>query len=187
MYIEKHRELGIFYKITFLSLFYVCTDIYTCLAVFKQQRWNLLTVHSDPTTRLFQHNIFWMLRSELESFFYVSTMKKAYTKLPSHTHTHYWQFSWKNSLAVLTEVHLGPSVYAGLTLKCGYKLDPLATKRWKNLSVRMSLVCIIIVRAAKRKKKRKWSGFSTRFLHLSTILSTNHFLCYQIRARKITT
>lgn len=55
------------------------------------------------------------------------------------------QFPRRNSLAVLTEVHLGPCVYASLTLKCSHKLDSLAAKSWKNLSVRVSFVYIIVV------------------------------------------
>lgn len=63
------------------------------------------------------------------------------------------QFSWQNSLAVFAEVHLGPCVYAGLTLRCGHKLDRFATKGWKNLSVCTSSVYIIIVFAKKAKIK----------------------------------
>lgn len=65
------------------------------------------------------------------------------------------QFPRRNSLAVLTEVHLGPCVYADLTLKCSHKLDPLAAKGWKNLSVRMSPVYIIVVLARRARIKRK--------------------------------
>lgn len=96
------------------------------------------------------------------------------------------QFPRKNSLAVLTEVHLGPCVYAGLTPKCSHKLETLAAKSWKNLSVRMSAVYIIIVLAKKaRIRGGRSSELSSRALRpISSDISDKSFSCYRTRATK---
>lgn len=92
------------------------------------------------------------------------------------------QFPQRNSLAVLTEVHLRPCVYAGLTLKCCHKLDPLATKSWKNLSVHMSPVYIIIVLAKRARIKRKNRA---SFLLARCGIANKSFSCYPAQVREI--
>jgi len=85
------------------------------------------------------------------------------------------QFLRRNSLVVLTEVHLRPCVYAGLTLKCHHKLVPLAMKSWKNLSVHTSPVYIIIVLAKTTRIKRK---SRTSFLLACCDIANKSFSCY---------
>lgn len=92
------------------------------------------------------------------------------------------QFPGRNSLAVLTEAHLRPCVYAGLTLKCSHKLDPLATKSWKNLSVHMSPVYIIIVLAKRARIKRKNRA---SFLLARCGIANKSFSCYPAQVLEI--
>jgi len=90
------------------------------------------------------------------------------------------QFPRRNSLVVLTEVHLRPCVYADLTLKCHHKLVPLAMKSWKNLSVHTSPVYIIIVLAKRMRIKRQ---SRTSFLLACYDIANKSFSCYPNKKR----
>lgn len=158
---RKYRGTEIFYTITSTSFgdrtLWVEADIYMCSAVFKQQQRNLSKGLLRPFA-IFQQrfrNLDAASRTTID--FYVSTVKKVSADLLAHPE----QFPRRNSLAVLTEVHLGPCIYAGLTLKCSHKLDPFATKSWKNLSVRMSLV---LGETAKIKRQNRTKSLSSWLL-----------------------
>lgn len=137
---RKYRGTEIFYKITSNLFYRIREDIYMCSADFKQHEWNLSKVPRPLTS---PSNIFAMVTSGTRIDFYACTRwrkcpRAFFSRAPSNfLGGIHWPFLRRSTW--------GPCIYASLTLKCSHKLDPLAAKSWKNLSVRMSPVYIIVV------------------------------------------
>lgn len=95
------------------------------------------------------------------------------------------QFPRKNSLAVLTEVHLGPCVYAGLTPKCGHKLRPLAAGKAERICPCVCPPCTLLSFSRREDKRRKierafFSPVCERPISPATF-PTNHLLVTRAR------
>jgi len=102
-------------------------DIYMRSAVFKQQKGNLSWVFSDLLRLLATLSRNPDVTAGID--FYTGAGEES-VREPSRAPPPLSQGNFLGGIhwPFLREIHLGPCVYAGLTLKCGHKLDPFATK-----------------------------------------------------------
>lgn len=169
-----------------VNLFYrIWEDIYMCSADFKQHEWNLSRVPRPLTS---PSNIFAtpMVTSGTRIDFYACTRwRKCPRVFFSHVPSNFlggihWPFLQRSTW--------GPCIYASLVLKCSHKPDPLTAKSWRNLSVRMSLVYIIVVLTKRTMiKKGNCASFLTAcVLYVSVYeIVDKSFSCYPTRVLKL--